>query len=124
MGKATPNNHFGGTPTWENELGGQPMKILYMNENGVELTPNHFKKSTTALIIYAVKKDGESEIVGGTMPLFNNNRHELYKHEDGDYLTLISTSNDSETTITLEGESISYARIMVVESNIDLPMPH
>lgn len=124
MGKATPNNHFGGTPTWENELGGTPMEILYLNENGYPLTPNKIKKTQTALIIYAVKKDSDSAFVGGTMPMFNNNEHLLYQHDDGEYLVLTTSTDGDETTISVDGADLSYARIMVVESNIELVIPH
>ena len=112
----------------ENQFGGGEMKILYFCEDGVELTPSTFKKTLTALIIYAYKYESSDPIRGGTMPLFNNNTHELCNSanegdEYPDYVNLITSDDESgeNTTITLDTLDMSYFRVMVVDMPVKLP---
>ena len=122
--KKTQHTKILNETSWENELGGKPMKILYMNEDGFLITPDHFKQTQTALIIYAVKKDSDSALVGGTMPLYSNNEHQLADFNEDEWLKLTSSTENGETTIVVDGAGISYARVMIVESNIELNIPH
>ena len=97
--------------------------VLYFNEDGYLLTPDHFKKVLTAMIVYAVKKDGDSPIEGGMLPLYNNNTHKLAEYNEDEWLTLTTTPDGDEVSITVDGNGISYARVMIIDIPLTLPIP-
>lgn len=96
------------------------MEMLYINENGYEPS-NEIDKTTSALLIYACKKDSNSPIVGGTLPLYNNNTMLLFS-EDGDELKVITTDlSGGKEKVEVEHEGMSYYRVMIVKMPIFLP---
>lgn len=110
-----------GVWSYSNETSLNSMEIIYMNENGFLLTPDTFAKTTTALVCYACKKDGDSPIVGGTLPLYNENIIKLFGEESD--ILCIQTSNASggKTKVEVLTEGMSYYRIMIIKMPLALP---
>lgn len=122
--KKTNNSRFGAEATWENELGGKPMKVLAMFEDNTPLTPTTFEFTQTAMIIFAYKPSGQIEgIHGGTQPLYTNNINELWVVDENNCLELGTTlSEDGKyISVVLNRKGLSYSRVMVVDMPIELP---
>ena len=79
-----------------------------------------FPTSQTQMIACGYKYDANSPIKGAFVPLFNDNTIELAPNNNGDYLKITTTTNNENTTITIDQSGMSYFRILVIETNIDL----
>ena len=80
-----------------------------------------FPTSQTQMITCGYKYDSNSPIRGASVPLFNDNTMELAPNNNGDYLKITTTSNnDGTTTLTIDQSGMSYFRILVIETNINL----
>lgn len=122
--KKTNNSRFGGEATWENELGGKPMKVLAMFEDRTPLTPTTFDFTQTAMIIYAYKKAGVIEgIMGGTQPLYNNTINELYAVDENNFLSLYTTLSEDgkKVSVSMDRAGVQYSRIIIVDMPIEMP---